>query len=371
MNKIYDYIVIGAGISGCTFAAELNNRCPDNSILLVEHGRRIGGRATTRQSRKNTILEYDHGLPSIQFSRNVSKEILSLISPLITSKKLKDISNDILMINEFGDMDNAFSNDKTYRGFPFMINFCEEIINQSMKSKNINFLFKTLVKSILRIDNLWEIQVNNRRFIKSKNLILASSLIAHPRCLEILNINVLPLSKAFINGKDEIVESILKKISNQEYIKRRNYIFYISNSQIVKNFNHKYLQISFSQILQNNFNFEKIIFQIQSDASMIIVLHCSFLTNFVDRDPDQIIKSLRRIFLNHPQFIDLFLNARLIDKMDWRASQPINNLVPYELQWSSTNNIGFCGDWFHLNGFRGVESAMNSSIRLASLLSKE
>ena len=51
MNNSYDFIVIGAGISACTFASFLNKRFSDASILLVEHGRRIGGRATTRKSR--------------------------------------------------------------------------------------------------------------------------------------------------------------------------------------------------------------------------------------------------------------------------------------------------------------------------------
>ena len=54
MTNTYDFIVIGAGISACTFASLLNKRSPDLSILLVEHGRRIGGRATTRKSRKNS-----------------------------------------------------------------------------------------------------------------------------------------------------------------------------------------------------------------------------------------------------------------------------------------------------------------------------
>ena len=80
MNKNYDFIVIGAGISACTFASVLNKRFSDASILLVEHGRRIGGRATTRKSRKNKILEFDHGLPSISFSKHISKDLASLIS---------------------------------------------------------------------------------------------------------------------------------------------------------------------------------------------------------------------------------------------------------------------------------------------------
>ena len=90
-----------------------------------------------------------------------------------------------------------------------MINFCDEILNQSTKPKNITFLFKTLIKSIKRINYLWEIQVNDGKFIKSKNLILSSSLIAHPRCLKILNTNSLPLRDAFILGKDKVVDSLL------------------------------------------------------------------------------------------------------------------------------------------------------------------
>ena len=87
MNKVYDFIVIGAGISACTFASFLNKRFSDASIMLIEHGRRIGGRATTRKSRKNQILEFDHGLPSISFSQHTSQDVLALISPLIKSKK--------------------------------------------------------------------------------------------------------------------------------------------------------------------------------------------------------------------------------------------------------------------------------------------
>ena len=126
MTNIYDFIVIGAGISACTFASLLNKRSPDLSILLVEHGRRIGGRATTRKSRKNKILEFDHGLPSISFSRNISQDLVTLISPLINSKKLIDISNDILIINEFGEMKYSSINYKAYRSLPFMMNFCED-----------------------------------------------------------------------------------------------------------------------------------------------------------------------------------------------------------------------------------------------------
>ncbi len=369
MSNIYDFVVIGAGISASTFVASLNTRFPDASILLIEQGRRVGGRSTTRKSRKNIILEFDHGLPSISLSHNISEDLSNLISPLLKSKKLIDITNDILFINEFGKIYNEFTDYKIYRGFPFMINFCEEIIAQSVSSKSINFLFNTVTKSIKRLNFTWELKTNHNETIKCKNLILSSSLIAHPRCLQVLNINSLPLRDAFIEGEDEIVDTILMEVKKQEYLKRKNYIMHVSNSQIVQNFNLKYLQICFEKVISQKFFFERIIFQSQIDGSMIIVLHCCTKNKHFDLDFEKIIQILISIFVSKKKFIDLFLQAKLINQMHWRASQPINNLLPIDLQWSSQSNIGFCGDWFDLGGYIGVEAAMNSSIRLAKLCS--
>ena len=368
MNNTYDFIVIGAGISACTFASFLNKRFSDASILLVEHGRRIGGRATTRQSRKNKIITFDHGLPSLTFRKQVSQDIFSIISPLINSKKLLDISNEILTINEFGEINNLSTNYKIYRSYPFMINFCEEIINQSSNKQKINFLFQTLTKSIRRINNLWEINVNNQSVIKSKNLIISSSLIAHPRCLKILQIDSLPLRDAIAKGQDEVVDGVLKHLRKQKYISRKIYIFHVLNFAVLKSFNQQYSQIRFSKEIKENLNFERVIFQRQYDGSMIITLHCFYLDDLIDISPDDIIKSLESIFVSHKIFLDLFSQARPIDKMFWRASQPLNHLLPKELQWSSTSHIGFCGDWFNFNSCEGVETAMNSSIRLAKLI---
>ena len=368
MNNIYDFIVIGAGISACTFASFLNKRFSDASILLVEHGRRIGGRATTRKSRKNKIFEYDHGLASFNFSKNISQDIFTLILPLINSKKLVDISSNILLMNEFGSLNNSFSSNKIYRSHPFMKNFCEEIINKSVNPKKINFLFQSLTKSIERTNDLWEIKVNNGILIKSENLILSSSLIAHPRCLKILNINSLPLRDAFPLGKDKIVDSVLSETKKLTYSKRRIYILYVSNLAVVQLFNYKYLQIIFSDTIRVDLNFERIIFQKKSDRSMIITLHCFYTNNQPEINIHSIIKSLTSLFVNYQIFLDLFLEARLIDKMYWRAAQPLDNLLPKELQWSSSSKIGFCGDWINMKSCSGVETAMESSIRLTKLL---
>ncbi len=369
MSRFYDIIVVGAGISGCTFASSFNKRFSDASILLVEYGRRLGGRSTTRKSRKNKNFIFDHGLPAISFSENISNDLFSIISPLIKSKKLIDITQDILVINEFGKIYHADSNEKVYRSLPFMINFCDAIISQSSNPKKINFLFQSLTKTIRRRNDLWELKINDKRLVNCKNLVISSSLIAHPRCLGILNINSLPLRDAVKEGNDKTIDSLLSIINKQEYIKRKNYIFYVSNSKTVSNFKYKYLQLYFSKAIRDDFNFERIIFQGQSDGSMIIVLHCFYINKFIGDNDNRIIESLMMIFCNQNKFLDLFMQAKLFDIMYWRASQPINNLVSKELQWSSISNIGFCGDWFDFEGCSRVEAAMNSSIRLSQLIS--
>ncbi len=271
-------------------------------------------------------------------------------------------------MNEFGVLNHEFTNNKIYRSSPFMANFCEEIINQAANPRKINYLFQTLTKSIQYKNNLWKIQINNKRFIQSKNLVLSSSLIAHPRCLKILKTTSLPLRDAFVPGKDKIVDELLKETCKLIYIKRKIYILYISNLALVKSFNNQYLQIIFSNVIRDDLNFERIIFQRQGDGSMIILLHCSYINNLTDINIDNIIKSLTSLFVKYQIFLDLFLQARLIDKMDWRASQPLDHLLPKELQWSSSSKIGFCGDWFNMDSCAGVESAMNSAIRLTKLL---
>lgn len=42
-NKVYDVIIIGAGVSGVGMACRLRQECPDKSFLLLERRERIGG----------------------------------------------------------------------------------------------------------------------------------------------------------------------------------------------------------------------------------------------------------------------------------------------------------------------------------------
>ncbi len=170
------------------------------------------------------------------------------------------------------------------------------------------------------INDLWEIKVNNGRLIKSNNLILSSSLIAHPRFLNILKINSLPLRDAFMIYKDKVVDALIKELRNLTYHIRKVYIFHVSHLSLSQNFNNQYLQIIFPNVIKEDCNFERIIFQRQSDESITIGLHCSYLNNPPEINIDNICKSFRSLFANYEIFLELCLHANLIDIMDWRAS---------------------------------------------------
>ena len=101
---------------------------------------------------------------------------------------------------------------------------------------------------------------------------------------------------------------------------------------------------------------------------MVVVLNCAYINNIFSNNIENLIKVLKDILIKYQNFTDLFSQLTLFDIMDWRASQPINNFVSQDLQWSSRSNVGFCGDWFYSDSCTGIESAMNSAIRFAKII---
>ena len=51
--------------------------------------------------------------------------------------------------------------------------------------------------------------------------------------------------------------------------------------------------------------------------------------------------------------------------MIWRSSQPKGVGIPEYLQVCENHKIGFCGDWFGLEGFGRIEGAILSALKLS------
>ena len=61
----YDLLIIGGGISACVFASKYLQNNTTKKIALIEVGRGLGGRSSTRISKRFKGWRLNHGAPNL------------------------------------------------------------------------------------------------------------------------------------------------------------------------------------------------------------------------------------------------------------------------------------------------------------------
>ena len=64
----YDLLIIGGGISACVFASQYLRNNTTQKIALIEVGRGLGGRSSTRISKRFKGWRLNHGAPNLNLS---------------------------------------------------------------------------------------------------------------------------------------------------------------------------------------------------------------------------------------------------------------------------------------------------------------
>ena len=379
MQNIYDLVVIGGGISSSTFIANILKQGYKGKIAVVESGRGLGGRCSTRYRYKDKKLAINHGCPNFNI-KNFQKDILldNFIKELLDKKLIKSLNNSVFEIDEnykfSKNFDNEFYFGNIYTSTTNMSKLVENIIHLNNSRDQIDFYFETLIINLNFHSELWHILSNKNKEITGKFLVCSSNLLLHKRSLEILNVAEIPLRKAINKKNNNKINEIIKLANNQEYIKRINFlIFTKKNYNLEGIFNKDIIHFTFNQKAQKDIGFERIIFQRQFDNSLGIVLHTmnmeSILNKFGREDKNILYKYLSNklntfLIKNHIAFKDLLLDD--ISRMNWRASQPIGEGIPERLQLCEEYNIGFCGDWIQLEGYGSVYGAILSGLKLSN-----
>jgi len=379
MQNIYDLVVIGGGISSSTFIANILKQGYEGKIAVVESGRGLGGRCSTRYRYKDKKLAINHGCPNFNI-KNFQKDILldNFIKELLDKKLIKSLNNSVFEIDEnykfSKNFDNEFYFGNIYTSTTNMSKLVENIIHLNNSRDQIDFYFETLIINLNFHSELWHILSNKNKEITGKFLVCSSNLLLHKRSLEILNVAEIPLRKAINKKNNNKINEIIKLANNQEYIKRINFlIFTKKNYNLEGIFNKDIIHFTFNQKAQKDIGFERIIFQRQFDNSLGIVLHTmnmkSILNKFGREDKNILYKYLSNklntfLIKNHIAFKDLLLDD--ISRMNWRASQPIGEGIPERLQLCEEYNIGFCGDWIQLEGYGSVYGAILSGLKLSN-----
>jgi predicted NAD/FAD-dependent oxidoreductase len=381
-NVTYDLIIIGGGISACVFTSKYLQNNITSKIALIEVGRGLGGRSSTRISNRFKEWKLNHGAPNFNIRNSKDNQLLkNYIHELLENKFIKIDDSELISLGEEPKLEtiknSEFYSGDSYISSFFMGDLSQKIIEFNNLISQIDLFFETLILDLNFDNNLWTLTSKNGDKFKSKYLICSSNLLLHKRCLNILNINQIPLREAIPKYKDNKIDLLLKLLDKQSFIPRLTFLIYTNENYTYKDFYSKqYRYFYLSKSLENKYKFERVIFQLQDNNKLGIVVHTKnidFINAYINAKNEDLFKqrifaNFNRLFSKNSSVNQLTCNER-ISIMKWRASQPSGCAIPLSLQFSNEYRIGFCGDWFEGEGFGRIEGSILSALILEEKIS--
>ena len=377
-NFMYELIVIGGGISSCTFVSNLLKKGFKGKIAIIETGRNLGGRCSSRISKKNSGWILNHGSPNFNIVNNTNDlNLNNFINDLLEKKFIK--KNKSLLIeldqnlNFSKNLTSEFCMGNIYASTSTMSDLANKILNLNNNPKQVDLYFNELIIDLAFQNNNWVLKSKKGNLFYSKFLVLSSNLLLHKRAKKILNVDEIPLAKAI--KKNITIDEIIHKLKYQHYIQRINFLVYTKKEyQLKENIAKDNLIYYLDKNAQEKFGFERIIFQKQKNKRYGIVLHSRKENKLIsqllkDNFEKELLNRFNKLFEMNP-FINTLENYEDITIMKWRASQPCGLRVPLRLQICNEYNIAFCGDWFDMQSFGRVEGAILSGLYLSEKMTE-
>ena len=376
-DSVYDLLIIGGGISACVFASNYLQNNITKKIAIIEVGRGLGGRSSTRTSKRFKGWEINHGSPNFNVSNSKNNfQLKSYINELLKNKFIKIDDSELVFIDDESYLEtknkSQFSSGVNYLSLFPMSQLSKKIIEFNNPNGKIDLFFETLIVDLEFNNDLWSLRSKNGDIFKSKYLVCSTNLLVHKRSLEILKTNQIPLRKAIPKNNDKKIDLLFNFLNKQSYIPRLTFLIYtIKNYSYKDSYSKKNRYFYLNENLENKYKFERIIFQLQEDNKLAIVIHSKnpdFINSYLnakheDSFKQKIFKNFNRLFEGNSSVNKLTCNEE-ISIMHWRASQPSGCAVPLSLQFSRKYRLGFCGDWFEGEGFGRIEGSILSALIL-------
>ncbi|MDA9745887.1 NAD(P)-binding protein [Prochlorococcus sp. AH-736-K20] len=373
----YDLLVIGGGISACVFASKYLQNNVTKKIGLIEVGRGLGGRSSTRISKRFKGWKLNHGAPNFNIFKNNDNPLLkNYIEELLKNKFIKIDDSELISLGDETKQESIkkseFCCGNSYISLFSMSELSQKIIEFNDLRGKVDLFFETLIVDLKFNNNQWTLTSKNGDKLKSKFLICSTNLLLHKRSLKILNLNQIPLRKAIPKNKDKNIDLLLKFLDKQSFVPRLTFLIYTNENYSYKDFySKKYRYFYLNKKLENKYKFERVIFQLQENNKLGIVVHTKnndFINSYINANDKEfftqkIFANFNQLFSNNSSVNQLTCNEG-ISIMKWRASQPSGCAVPLSLQLSRKYRIGFCGDWFEGKGFGRIEGSLLSALLL-------
>ena len=373
----YDLLIIGGGISSCVFASNYLQKNIKQKVGLIEVGRGLGGRASTRISKRYKGWKLNHGAPNLNIFNSKNNLLLkNYIDELLENEFIKIDDSELIYLDKDSKLETTnkseFSCGDNYLSLFSMSQLSQNIIEFNNSRGKIDFYFETLIVDLNFNNNEWILTSKDGIKFKSKYIICSTNLLLHKRALKILNINQIPLRKAIPKNENKRIDLLLDFLSKQSYIPRLTFLIYTNKNYSFKDcYSKKYRYFHLKKNLENKYKFERIIFQRQENNNLGIVVHSrnnDFINSYINAKDKDYFKKV--IFTN---FNELFEGNSLVNQltckekisiMKWRASQPTGSTVPLSFQFIRKYRVGFCGDWFEGEGFGRIEGSILSALTL-------
>ena len=373
----YDLLIIGGGISACVFASKYLQNNTTKKIALIEVGRGLGGRSSTRISKRFKGWRLNHGAPNLNICNSKNDFLLkSFIDGLLDNKLIKIDDSEIAYLDEEANLEtiknSEFNCGINYHSLFSMSQLSENIIELNNLRGNIDFYFETLIVDLEFDNDEWTLTSKNGDKFKSNYLVCSTNLLSHKRSLKILKVDQIPLRKAIPKNKDKNIDLLLNFLDKQTFIPRLTFLIYTNENYKFKElYSKKYRCFYLKKSLENKYKIERVIFQSLDNNKLGIVLHSKnlgFINSYLNTKDENLFKqkifsNFNRLFTNNASVNQLTCNEE-ISIMRWRASQPSGCAVPLSLQFSRKYRIGFCGDWFEGEGFARIEGSILSALKL-------
>ena len=380
---VYDLLIIGGGIPACIFASKYLQSNSRKKIALVEVGRGLGGRSSTRISNRYKGWKINHGAPNLNICNSKKDQIIkNYIDELLDNNLIEIDDSELNYLEEesnLGTVENSeFSCGANYRSCFSMRQLSQNIIGFKSLNENIDFYFETLIVDLKFNKKEWNLISKNGEQFKAKYLVCSTNLLLHKRSMEILKLNQIPLRKAIPKNKDKGIDLLLYYLEKQSFLPRLTFLIYPNENYSYRDIyskNNRYFYLN--KTLEDKYKFERIIFQNQDFHNLGIVVHTkniNFFDTYIKSNGENLLSkkiftNFNKLFEKNPYINQLTGNENM-SIMKWRASQPIGYAVPLSLQFSRKYKIGFCGDWFNGDGFGRIEGSIMSALMLANKFSK-
>ena len=405
--------VVGAGVGGCALIAALRRGGWRGVISLWESGRGPGGRTATRRSRQDAGLRIDHGAPLF----NISGRAPELLEPLLARGVIEPWREPRARLDAAGRLHSEDSRDplgegELYRGAGGMDGLCAGLLDLAqaapvaasgrpaaplvvsgpMPASGVSVHYGVLVCNLsVTPGGRWQLFDRERELLGEADwLVLAGTLLAHPRSRLLLAWDTVPLKEAAQSLDDPELQHVLAALASLRSEARSNLLLVAAGADAEVWRRCPFRLLRFDAAAEQRWRLSRLSIQPLADGRVAVVAHSSavfaaeHLSVYGSRS--SIARQLGQLPRQEEETAVIaalsealqdaladWLEPGLVGRgerqmMRWGAAFPREPGLPEDLLLCRHSRVGFCGDYVAGVGFGRVEGALRSGERLAAML---